>query len=65
MSKIYLIPGLGADSRLFKNIIIPGGYDVLRVEWLIPKPDDTLTSYAQTLINENHIEDGAIVIGVS
>jgi pimeloyl-ACP methyl ester carboxylesterase len=64
MAKVYLISGLGADRRLFKNITIPN-YEVVLVDWLIPNPDDTLTTYATKLINHYHIQAGDVVIGVS
>ncbi|TSD66689.1 alpha/beta hydrolase [Inquilinus sp. KBS0705] len=64
MRKIYLIAGLGADSRLFKNINLPGE-EIVLTNWLIPDPDDTLTSYATKLIQQYHIQPGSVVIGVS
>ncbi|MES2265748.1 MAG: alpha/beta hydrolase [Bacteroidota bacterium] len=65
MHKVYLISGLGADSRLFKNIKLPPGYEPTLVDWFIPKPDDTLTTYAQGVVKQYGIKDYSIVIGVS
>ena len=65
MSKVYLISGLGADSRLFKNIKIPQPFEVIPVNWLIPDLNDTLTTYAQRIINQYDIKDNSTVIGVS
>jgi pimeloyl-ACP methyl ester carboxylesterase len=65
MTKVYLIPGLGADSRLFKNIQLPAGYEVVLVDWLIPIETDTLTSYSQKFVNQFNMADNSIVIGVS
>jgi pimeloyl-ACP methyl ester carboxylesterase len=65
MTKVYLIPGLGADSRLFKNILLPAGYEVVLVDWLIPNETDTLINYSQEIVNQYHIIDNSIVIGVS
>ncbi|MDB5126533.1 alpha/beta hydrolase [Mucilaginibacter sp.] len=65
MTKVYLIPGLGADSRLFKNIQLPAGYEVVLVDWLIPTETDTLTSYSQNLVSQFSMADNSIVIGVS
>jgi pimeloyl-ACP methyl ester carboxylesterase len=65
MIKVYLIPGLGADSRLFKNIKLPAGYDVVLVDWLTPSETDTLIYYSQNLVNQYNISDNSIVIGVS
>jgi pimeloyl-ACP methyl ester carboxylesterase len=65
MSKVYLISGLGADSRLFKNVVLPAGYEVVLVDWLIPNYTDTLTIYSQKIINQYDINENSIVIGVS
>jgi pimeloyl-ACP methyl ester carboxylesterase len=65
MTKVYLIPGLGADSRLFKNIQLPAGYEIVLVDWLIPSETDTLTSYSQNIVSQYNMSDYSIVIGVS
>ncbi len=64
MHKIFLIAGLGADTRLFNNIDL-GDNDVTPVDWLEPNDHDTLTTYAQKLIHKYFITDNSIVIGVS
>ena len=64
MSKIFLIPGLGADERIYRNIHLEG-FETVPVKWLIPDKSDTLTSYSQKLINEYHIKQNDIVIGNS
>ena len=64
MSKIFLIPGLGADCRIYKNIDLQG-YDVVYIEWIDPAKTDTLATYAQKLIDKYHIVPGSIVIGNS
>lgn len=64
MSKIFLIPGLGADERIYRNINLEG-FEKVSIKWLIPDKSDTLTSYSQKLINEYHIKQNDIVIGNS
>lgn len=65
MRKVYLISGLGADSRLFKNVVIPAGYEIVLVNWLIPNYTDTLSNYSQKIINQYNIDENSTVIGVS
>ncbi|HEK21264.1 MULTISPECIES: alpha/beta hydrolase [unclassified Mucilaginibacter] len=65
MPKAILISGLGADKRLYKHILIPDGFEVVYADWLLPNEDDTLGSYAQSLISQYHISTGDVVIGVS
>jgi len=64
MSRIFLIPGLGADCRIYKNIDLED-YDVVNVSWIDPDDNDTLASYAQKLIEKYQIGGGSIVIGNS
>ncbi|RKR83088.1 hypothetical protein BDD43_3289 [Mucilaginibacter gracilis] len=64
MSKLFLISGLGADERLFKNLNL-SAYNVVPVTWIEPDKNDSLTSYASKLINRFGIEPQSSVIGVS
>ncbi len=64
MSSIFLIPGLGADCRIYKNIDLKG-YEAVHVEWIEPGKSDTLASYAQKLIDQYNIIPKSIVIGNS
>jgi pimeloyl-ACP methyl ester carboxylesterase len=64
MSQIFLIPGLGADHRVYKNIKLKNT-EITYIDWIEPSSTDTLTTYAQRLINEYHISPGSIVIGNS
>ncbi|MBS1532865.1 MAG: alpha/beta hydrolase [Bacteroidetes bacterium] len=64
MQKIFLIPGLGADYRVFQHIDLPG-YEVAHVVWLEPEKTDTLASYAQKLIDHYQMQSNDIVIGNS
>jgi pimeloyl-ACP methyl ester carboxylesterase len=64
MSKLFLIPGLGADCRIYKHIDL-GNYDVVNINWIAPAKDDTLSSYAQKLIDQYQIPAQSIVIGNS
>jgi len=64
MNKAYLIPGLGADSRIYNNIIIDG-YELIKLDWIDPNKTDTLKSYAQKLILQYNIEPLSIIVGNS
>lgn len=64
MSKIFLIPGLGADTRVYNNIDL-NDHEVICVNWVIPHPIDTLATYAQKLIYQYNITQKSIVIGNS
>src|ERR1700733_15326900 len=64
MSRLFLIPGLGADCRIYDHIDLDG-YNVSPINWITPAPGDTLSSYAQKLIDQFHIVTGSVVIGNS
>ncbi|HEY0246068.1 MAG TPA: alpha/beta hydrolase [Mucilaginibacter sp.] len=64
MSKIFLIAGLGADTRLYNNIDLHE-HDVTPIDWIEPNKLDTLTTYAQKLIHQYHIFENSVVIGTS
>lgn len=59
-----MIPGLGADTRVYNNIDL-NGHEVICVDWIEPEKTDTLTVYAQKLIGHYHITPKSIVIGNS
>lgn len=65
MAKVFLIAGLGADTRLYQNIILPEGYEAVPADWIAPAEMDTLTTYAQKLVSHYAIADDSIVIGDS
>jgi pimeloyl-ACP methyl ester carboxylesterase len=65
MSKIFLIPGLGADTRIYNNIEFGDNQDIIPVDWIEPNKHDTLNTYAQKLIHQYFITDNSIVIGNS
>ena len=64
MSKVFLIPGLGADARIFQYIDLKG-HEVIPISWVEPEKQDTLSAYAQRLINNYAITPGSIVVGNS
>jgi len=64
MSKIFVIPGLGADSRVYNKIELVA-HDVVKIDWVEPDKTDTLKTYAQKLILQYNITPLSIVIGNS
>ncbi|PJJ79047.1 alpha/beta fold hydrolase [Mucilaginibacter auburnensis] len=64
MPRVFLIPGLGADTRIYNNIEI-SDYEVVPVDWIIPDVTDTLEKYAQKVISEYDIKYNDVVIGNS
>ena len=60
---IYLLPGQGADCRLFNNINFP--CDTVHLEFPAPEKKTTLREYAYSFIPRIDTGRGVILIGVS
>ncbi len=64
MSKVYLIAGLGADTRVYNNIDL-NDHEVICLNWIEPNETDSLVTYSQKLINQYNISYHSIIIGNS
>lgn len=64
MSRIFLIPGLGADTRVYNNIDL-NDHEVNCIDWIEPNTTDTLSTYAQKLVLQYNIKPNSIIIGNS
>jgi pimeloyl-ACP methyl ester carboxylesterase len=62
MQKIYCIPGLGADHRLFSRLNLNA--ELIPVKWIEAIPSDTPSSYATRLLDQIK-EENPILMGVS
>lgn len=62
-SEIYCISGLGADRRVFQKLKF-AGYQPIHIEWLEPKPRETITDYVKRLITQIKSEQ-PIIMGLS
>ncbi|WP_139925246.1 alpha/beta fold hydrolase [Hymenobacter sp. DG01] len=61
----YLLPGLGADERVFRNLL-PRLHGQTRVmPWLTPTPDETLPHYAARMAADIPPEAEGLLVGVS
>lgn len=63
-SRLILIPGMGADHRLFEPQR-QGGLDFETFDLPAPLHGDTLTSYAQRLARPWRLDENTVVAGVS
>ena len=63
MKKIYFIPGLGADKRVF-NFLDLSFCEPIFIDWIKPLKDETLPSYALRLF-ETIQDEESYVVGVS
>jgi pimeloyl-ACP methyl ester carboxylesterase len=63
--KVYLIPGLAADERVFRHIQLPEGYDPQILQWVRPEPKESLASYAMKLAKQIDYSQPFVLIGLS
>jgi pimeloyl-ACP methyl ester carboxylesterase len=61
---IYLLPGLGADHRLFDGLSIPG-HRFVYINLPIPRSDESMASYAMEISKQIDTSEKFVVIGVS
>ncbi len=62
---VYLMPGMAADSSIFENLKLPENrFEMIRLEWQMPEPDESLQQYAERMMNFIHHEE-PVLIGVS
>ena len=63
MRKIYFIPGLGADKRVFQLLNFQQ-YQLAHIEWITPLPNEPISAYAIRL-TEQISEQKPIIAGLS
>lgn len=62
---IYLIPGVGADSRIFQNLQLPENCEVVHIKWVAHKPNEDLKSYVKRLLPQIKKDTVPVLIGMS
>jgi pimeloyl-ACP methyl ester carboxylesterase len=63
--KVYFIPGIGADYRLFTHIRLPDGYEPSHIHWTTPHKNEKLSEYAFRLTSQIDTTQPFILIGMS
>lgn len=62
---IYLISGLGADSRAFKSLTFRDAAKVHFLDWIEPNRDETMLSYAKRLAQKIDTKVPYAIVGLS
>ncbi len=63
--KVYLMPGMGAKSIIFKGLKWRPGIVPVPMEWIMPKKNETLSQYTGRLIERYRVEEGSVLLGMS
>jgi pimeloyl-ACP methyl ester carboxylesterase len=63
--KVYFVSGLAADSRVFRNIRLPGHCEPVFLEWIDPGKKESLQNYAYRLAAAIDRKEPFALIGLS
>jgi len=61
---IYLMPGMGANYKIFEYLTFPDKFEVFYLNWLIPQKNEELSHYVLR-IRQQIKHENPILIGVS
>lgn len=62
---VYMIPGLAATKLIYRNTVLPEGYERVYLEWYDPSPGDTLDSYAKRFAEQIDTSKPFVLVGSS
>jgi len=65
MMKVYFIPGLAADKKVFRHIRLPDEFEPVFLEWITPRKGEILQEYAYRMATQIDINEPYILIGLS
>jgi Predicted hydrolases or acyltransferases (alpha/beta hydrolase superfamily) len=63
--KVYFISGMAADSRVFRYIQLPEGFEAVFLDWITPGEGESLASYALRLAQRIDTSQPFVVVGLS
>lgn len=61
---LYLMPGMAASPRIFEYIRLPEHYSLIKLSWMPPLKDETLSAYALRMC-ERVQHENPVLLGVS
>lgn len=64
INSVYLMPGMGANPRIFEFISLPDGFDINLLSWILPEKNEPLDRYALRMCDRVKHKN-PILIGVS
>ncbi|MEY2963909.1 MAG: hypothetical protein RL754_1170 [Bacteroidota bacterium] len=62
-NRVWVLPGMGADSRIFKSIQFP--WDATYLEWIMPEEKESIASYSERLLSHHPISKDDLIFGYS
>ena len=62
---VYFISGLAGDSRVFKHIRLPEGFEIVHLHWIPPQKNESLRSYSLRLASKINADEPFALVGLS
>jgi len=63
--KVYFIPGLAADGRVFHRVRLPKGFEPVFLDWLDPREGESLRQYAARMADCIDTSSPFSILGLS
>jgi len=62
---LYFISGLGADKRIFQNLVLPEVFKIHYIEWVTVSENETIESYCSRLSTQINQQEPFSIVGLS
>jgi pimeloyl-ACP methyl ester carboxylesterase len=62
---LYFISGLGADKRIFQNLVLPEVFKICYIEWVTVSENESMESYCRRLSSQINQQEPFSLVGLS
>jgi pimeloyl-ACP methyl ester carboxylesterase len=62
---LYFISGLGADKRIFQNLVLPEVFKIYYIEWVAVSENESMESYCKRLSSQINQQEPFSLVGLS
>ena len=62
---LYFISGLGAEKRIFQNLVLPEVFKIHYIEWVAVSENETMESYCRRLSTQINQQEPFSIVGLS
>jgi pimeloyl-ACP methyl ester carboxylesterase len=62
---LYFISGLGADKRIFQNLVLPEVFKIYYIAWVPVSENESMESYCRRLSSQINQQEPFTLVGVS
>ena len=62
---LYFISGLGADKRIFQNLVLPEVFKIYYIEWMAVSENESMETYCRRLSSQINQQEPYSLVGLS